>query len=324
MLASNRLREYRLGADMTQAEAALAVRVTQPTYQRWETGGKVPAGKLAALAKLFNATQERLLGINPPIKAVFYDNGAPDDQQYYGEVSIHFVSGGAPLVLSISEKARMQFSEAMMETSYFIPIRSLTNQLVAIRRDAIADIYFCSEAYDDFGPEHKTYEFPSSLRYPDNRDWEIIESIVCDFDDGKYDAESVAQLTRTLCGPPDDVIEQDLAAGRVSIAQVEEMKRKVPLVLDEAENLALLCVYQISPGKRRKIFIDSDRNIYDAFSDIYSGEYMPSYGSKYVEGVGYHHYLFMNPTVLDFISVPTHKYQMGMAQAEAAGDEDDE
>lgn len=48
------------------------------------------------------------------------------------------------------------------------------------------------------------------------------------------------------------------------------------------------------------------------------------FGARYVEGVPYHHYLFLNPPAVDFISVPSHKYQIGMAEAEASEDEDDD
>ncbi|WP_088677217.1 helix-turn-helix transcriptional regulator [Rhizobium sp. R339] len=321
-MASNRLREHRLAAEMTQTEVAEAIKVTQPTYQRWEKGAQVPPAKMKALAKLFNSTEDRLLGVNAPIVAAFYDDSAPTEHQYYGEVSFHFAAGGRPLVLSISEEARVQFSRAMMGSSYFIPIRSLTNQLVAIRRDAIADIYFCSEAHDDYGPEHETYENPSNLQYPDNRDWEIIESIVLDFGEADYDKKSLERLKRVIFGPPKEVIEQDLASGKVTQEQVDEVNKLVEKTLDEAERLSFRCVYQLSSGARRELSIESERKMYDAFSDIFDGKYIPEFGARYIQAVPYHHYLFLNPAAVDFISVPTHRYQIGLTAAEAGEDDD--
>jgi hypothetical protein len=51
---------------------------------------------------------------------------------------------------------------------------------VAIRTKAVADVYFSSEAYDDFGPEHGTDSNHTDLQIPDARGWEIIESLAAD------------------------------------------------------------------------------------------------------------------------------------------------
>ena len=48
---------------------------------------------------------------------------------------------------------------------------------MAIRTKAIADLYFSSEAYDTYGPEHDTYTDHASLQMPDSRDWEIVAAL---------------------------------------------------------------------------------------------------------------------------------------------------
>src|SRR5712664_4079992 len=101
-----KLKQFRVRAGMTQATLAKKVGVTQPNYQRWESGSApVPEDKLKKLAKVLKTTTEALLGRHPPIEARFYDDSAGDDVNYYGEVAIHFCGGGVPLLLSISEKA---------------------------------------------------------------------------------------------------------------------------------------------------------------------------------------------------------------------------
>jgi len=116
---------------------------------------------------------EAILGRHQPIEASLYDDSVSDDLSYYGEVAIHFCGGGEPLLLSISEDAftRLQGDAA------FVTVKSLANQTMAVRTKAIADVYFSSEAYDDYGPEHGTYINHIDLQIPDARDWEIIESL---------------------------------------------------------------------------------------------------------------------------------------------------
>lgn len=102
----NRLKHFRVRNAETQAEVAKAAGVTQPTYQRWETGKvEIPKIPLTKLATHFHVTELELLGRHPPKKAAFYDDEAPLELQYYGECAVHFVGGGEPLVLSISEAA---------------------------------------------------------------------------------------------------------------------------------------------------------------------------------------------------------------------------
>src|SRR5687767_14829199 len=101
-----KLKQFRVAAGMTQAAVAAAVGVTQPNYHRWESGSApIPQGKLKKLAKVLKASPEAILGKHPPIEAGFYDDSVGDDLNYYGEVSIHFLGGGVPLLLSISEGA---------------------------------------------------------------------------------------------------------------------------------------------------------------------------------------------------------------------------
>src|SRR5260370_37923596 len=90
----------------TQTQAAKAAGVTQPTYQRWETGkAEIPKGHLAKLAKHFKTTELELLGRHPPKEAAFYNDKAPLELQYYGESAVDFGGGGGPFGLSVSGAA---------------------------------------------------------------------------------------------------------------------------------------------------------------------------------------------------------------------------
>src|SRR5687768_10317318 len=101
-----KLKQFRVAAGLTQAKVAAAVGVTQPNYQRWEAGSApIPEAKLHKLAKVLKTDPQTLLGRHAPIEAGFYDDSVGEDLDYYGEVAIHFLGGGAPLLLSISEGA---------------------------------------------------------------------------------------------------------------------------------------------------------------------------------------------------------------------------
>src|SRR5215218_10418945 len=96
-----KLKQFRVATGMTQARVATAVGVTQPNYHRWESGAApIPEAKLKKLAKVLKADPYAILGKHPPIEAGFYDDSVDADLDYYGEVSIHFLGGGAPLLLS--------------------------------------------------------------------------------------------------------------------------------------------------------------------------------------------------------------------------------
>jgi transcriptional regulator with XRE-family HTH domain len=144
----NQLKKFRVEAGNTQEEVAQAVGVTQPNYYRWESGrAPIPEGQLNKLAKVFNTTPDHLLGKHPPIEAAFYDESAPDELQYYGEVTAHFLGGGEPLLLSISEDAYSRLYRDLQRNLKLVAVQSLSNQIVIIRSKVISDLYFSSEAY---------------------------------------------------------------------------------------------------------------------------------------------------------------------------------
>ena len=121
-----KLKQFRVRAGMTQAKLAEKVGVTQPNYQRWESGSApIPEEKLKKLAKVLRTSPEAVLGRHPPKEARFYDDSAGDDLNYYGEVAIHFCGGGAPLLLSISEEAFSSLHHDLQLNPAFVTVKSL-------------------------------------------------------------------------------------------------------------------------------------------------------------------------------------------------------
>jgi hypothetical protein len=277
---------------------------------------------MARLALVLKVSKEALLGRHPPIMAAFYDDSAPEALQYYGEVAIHFHGGGEALLLSISEEARDRIWENLT-TSKFVIVKDLGNRTVVIRKAAISDLYFSSEAYDDFGPEHHEtgYEPGTPVQLPDPRDWEIIHCLACDDDEGleEFASEDVERVKELVLVPPDEHYEKlvaDWAEGREQFGReikpedVEEEKRKATKHRDAIFELSTDLIYQLSNGKQRHVSIIecSEDSLYEAFGYLVDDDLRDSFDEGHVilQNVGYHRATFINLDAVDYISIPTH------------------
>jgi transcriptional regulator with XRE-family HTH domain len=317
-----KLKQFRVRAGLTQAKLAKKVGVTQPNYQRWESGSApVPEEKLKRLAKVLETTPEALLGRHPPIEARFYDDSAGDHLNYYGEVAIHFRGGGAPLLLSISEETFSNLHHNLQVNREFVTVRSFANQTVAIRLKAISDLYFSSEAYDDFGPEHDTYEH-TALQMPDSRDWEIVESFAHDVGLEDFDPADVQRVQKMIM-ITDEQYAELVADGRIKPEDLEKEQSKNQETTDRIFKLASLATYQLSTGLRRDVHVDSDEDLYNAFYELteFDGGEPPD-GMILLQAEGSHRIVCINKGALDYVSIPTHKYEAGSIEAAADAMED--
>jgi transcriptional regulator with XRE-family HTH domain len=331
----NLLKKIRVRAGITQAKLAAAVGVTQPNYQRWEAGNApIPDEKLKKLAKVLKTAPETLLGRYSPITAAFYDDTAPKHLQYYGEVAVHFKDGGEPLLLSISEEAHSSLFRELQRGHKFVTVKSLSNQTVVIRTAAISDLYFSSEAYDDFGPEHGTYEH-ISLQLPDPRDWAIIESLesmaMGDVLDDQFDPAAVKRIEKILETTTDEEFRQLVDEGRIKLEEVEKVRAKEKAALDRIFGLANNVVYQLSIGQKRHISVCDDEDVYGAFWELVESGDDDDDDDRIIvfQAEGYHRTAFINKDALDYVSIPTHKYEAGELESSAEeieflGDDDAE
>jgi transcriptional regulator with XRE-family HTH domain len=315
----NKLKQFRVRAGMTQAKLARKVGVTQPNYQRWESGSApIPEEKLKKLAKAIETSPEALLGRHPPIEARFYDNSAGEDLNYYGEVAIHFCGGGAPLLLSISEEAFSSLHHDLQLNSAFVTVKSLANQTVAIRTKAIGDLYFSSEAYDTYGPEHDTYTDHASLQMPDPRDWEIVEALQHESGPEDFDPADVQRVQRAIM-ITDEQYAQLVADGDIKPEDLENERKKNEAETDRIFKLASITTYQLSTGQQRDVYVDSDENLYNAFYQLVEFEEgEPADDMILLQAEGSHRIAFVNKGALDYVSIPTHKYEAGSIEASAA------
>ncbi|BCP53425.1 hypothetical protein K32_20420 [Kaistia sp. 32K] len=306
----NRLKHFRVAAGLTQSEVAKAINVAQPTYQRWEAGSvPVPPAKLANLAKTLQTSKEALLGRHPPIEAAFYDDSAPRELQYYGEVAVHFIGGGESLLLSISEEARSRLFQSLRSASKFLTIRDLGNRTVAIRRESISDLYLSSDAYDDCGPEHYEpgYKDGTPVQSPDTRDWEIIECLACDDEEGLEDfsSEHVKRVQKMVL-ITDEQYEELVAKGHIKAEDLETEKAKNALLTESIFELATSVGYQLSTGQQRRVNVIGSE-LYEAFGDLVDdGDTFDEDSPIVLQSEGYDRAVCINADALDYISIPTH------------------
>jgi transcriptional regulator with XRE-family HTH domain len=305
-------------AGLTQSKVARAVGVTQPNYHRWESGSApVPDDKLKKLAKIFGTSSASILGRHPPIEVRLYDNSAGDDVDYYGEVSIHFSGGGSPLLLSISEEAFGNLHRDLQQNHDFVIVKSLANQTVAIRVKAISDLYFSSEAYDTYGPEHGDYTEHADLLMPDTRDWEIVEALGCDGDLDDFDPADVQRVKERIM-ITDEQYERLVADGRIKLEDLENERQKNQKETDRIFELATKVTYQLTTGQKRHVYIDEHESLYNAFyelTEFEGGE--PADNMIRLEAEGRHRIIFINKSALDYVAIPTHQYVSGRNDAEA-------
>jgi transcriptional regulator with XRE-family HTH domain len=315
-----RLKQFRVGASMTQARLAAAVGVTQPNYHRWEVGvAPIPEPKLKKLAKVLKTTPEAILGRHPPISASRYDDSVSDELSYYGEVAIHFFGGGEPLLLSISEDAFTRLHRDLQGGAAFVTVRSLANQTVAIRAKAVSDLYFSSDAYDDYGPEHDTYTNHIDVQIPDSRDWEIIERLACDGSDVKdFELADVERVRSMIMMITDEQYEKFVADGDIRAEDLESERAKNEVETARILDAAQKTTYQLSTGKQRSVYVDRSEKLYEAFYELIDfGGGGSADDMIRLEAEGRHRIIFINKAALDYVAIPTHQFEEGSIERTA-------
>lgn len=314
-----KLKKFRTNAGLTQAALAKAVGVSQPNYQRWESGAApVPEDKLTKLAEVLEVSAEMLLGRHAPITAGLYDPSVGENLNYYGEVAIHFCGGGKPLLLSITEGAFSRLHRGLQFNSAFVTVESLANQTVIIRTQAIADLYFSSDAYDDYGPEKDDYEDHVSLQLPDSRDWEIIEALSEDDEYilGDFSAEDVQRVSKAVM-ITDEQYAQLVADERIKPGDLEKEKIKNQQETNNIFDLATKVRYQLSSGKQRSIsFVDSE-DMFEAFYSLVDLEDEIDGNAILLNIEGPHRIVYINKNNLDYVMLPTHRFDEGRIEVEA-------
>lgn len=303
------LKKFRLLANLSQQEVANKVGVSQPTYQRWESGSsQVPPSKLNKLAKMLHVTVAEFQGAPPPFDYLGYDQNLKADRRYFGEVAFHFISGSS-LLLPITIAQRDCLSRQVAEGGNFLIVASLDNRTVAVQLNAVSDIFFSSEAYDDFGPEHGDYEHGPGI-YPDDDFWSIVEFIEAPelLDDSLQkrvkEVEETVELT-------DKDLDELILNGSIPELDRASVRARADVLKDQFQNFAAYTSWQISNNKIRAVYIEKDHDIYSLISHVRIID-AESQGMLYIAAEGYHRTIFVNPASINYLTCPTHRLNRGM------------
>jgi transcriptional regulator with XRE-family HTH domain len=294
-----KLRQFRVNAGLTQAQAAQKIGVSQPNYQRWESGvAPIPDDKLKKLAKAFKTSPEAILGGPPPIETPFHDDSVDEDLRYYGKVSIRFSGGGKPLVLSISEGEFRRLYHQLQQHGAFVTVASLANQTAAVRARAIADLRFAGEANDYRGPG-----------ISDPRDWEIVEALAGG-DVGEFDPAEADRVTDRIM-TTDEQYRDMVAEGRIKPDDLAGVRARDQKKTARIFELATKTTYQLSSGRRRRVYLHDPKTAFSAFCELmdFGGGDPDNMIEVSVDGA--HRTIFINKDALDYVMVPTHQYLRG-------------
>jgi hypothetical protein len=237
---------------------------------------------------------------------------------YYGEVAIHFCGGGEPLLLSISEGAFSRLHRDLQGDAAFVTVESLANQTVILRTKAVSDLYFSSEAHDDYGPEHGTYTNHIRLQIPDARDWEIIECLACDeVGIEEFDPVDVERV-RDKIMITDEQYERLVADGAIKAEDLERERAKNQVMTDRILSMAVRTTYQLSTGQRRSMHVYEPESLYDAFYELIDFDGGISADDIIrLEAIAWHRIIFINKSALDYVVIPTHRFEEGRVERTA-------
>ena len=291
---------------MTQTELADAIAVSRPGYQKWESGtAKIPTGKINKLAKVLHATKEEILGLPKRFDLMGIDESIGDENKYYGEVAFHFECKDGSLLLPISKAEYDRLHGLLQADVFYITVESLDNRLVFIRRSALKDVFFSSEAYDDFGPE--SYEDQLGI-FPDDEFWEVVENLEyleCFSDEhlsGKFEEAVLGQIRLT-----EEQINELIKSGDIAEEDREKVRNEITENTEKFLARARNIVWQFSSGQVRSVYCLEDDLINEVFTSLEKTEDK----TIYLPVEGYHRSIYINAEAIDFISVPTHKFHAG-------------
>ncbi len=223
--------------------------------------GSVPKSKIAKLAKVLGITPRQVEGQPEPFDLVGADQDVSDEHQYYGELAIHFGSGSPPLLLPVSKAERSRFFDAVQGGEAFIQVESLDNRIVFVRRKAIADAYFSSDDYDDYGPENYGAQHLGS--HPDEAFWKIVEHLECpEYLDDEFSEQEIQTVIKKLYLDDAD-LDELIANGSIKPEDRDRVKQEEAETAELYASRARDITWQIPGHRSRYISISENKELYD-------------------------------------------------------------
>lgn len=310
------LKKARVLAQMTQKEVADEMGVSQPNYQRWESGKlAIPANKVSKLANILGTSSNDVLGKPKPFDLFGIDPLIDADRSYFGEVAIHFASGNPPLLLSTSYGTCKRLRSGLENGYRFVVVESLDNRMVFIPKESIADVYFSTDACDSYGPE--SYDDNEHLgTFPDDEFWQVVAALdYLDELDGEFD-QAWIDLVREIVVLSDDALDEEAQIEKFSEETPKEKREladeKTKRFQDRARNVS----WRLISGQRRDEYVFESKYIFDAFLAITD---FPETDHGFIDLCVEIRLrsIVINPSAIDFIIIPAHRFREGqMARLE--------
>ncbi|MCH7313952.1 helix-turn-helix transcriptional regulator [Acinetobacter sp. ANC 3882] len=302
------LKKVRLAKMMTQTAVAEAMGISQPNYQRWESGvASIPKTKQAKLAKILNSTVDEILGNPRPFDNLGIHEEISDEDTYFGEISFHFASGKG-LLFPITEAERSRLYYRLNGKGDFIVVESLDNRIAFIRRASILDVYLSSEAFDTFGPEK--YSDWLGLNRIEDEEWLVIENIEClEVVTDLIGEEKVKNYVKKILLTKEE-LDALIEQGHIKAEDKENVQIDASKQFKKLYARATEIQWQFVNGKKRKEQVFDDQKLYEAFSCL---EIDPENADEliYLPVERYHRSIFINTSELDYIFIPAHKFNYG-------------
>ncbi|QSA95814.1 hypothetical protein [Methylococcus sp. EFPC2] len=195
-----------------------------------------------------------------------------------------------------------------------VTCKASDNRIVFVRRKAIADAYFSSDAYDDYGPED--YGGQHLDVHPDERFWKIVEHLECpEFLDDEFSEQEIQTVLKKV-SLDDAVLDELIANGRVKPEDRTKLQQEANETTELYASRAHDITWQLRGSRSRQISLIDNKIVYETFCNLSMADEQEL---LYLAPEGYHRSIFVCLSALDFIAVPAHKYREG--ELESAADE---
>jgi hypothetical protein len=138
-----------------------------------------------------------------------------------------------------------------------------------------------------------------------------------DFD--RADVQRVQQMVMIT----DEQYAQLVTGGRIKPEDLETERKKNREETGRIFKLASTTTYQLSTGQQREVCVDDHEDLYNAFyvlTEFDGGQ--PADEMILLQAEGSHRTIFISKGALDYVSIPTHRYEAGSVEAAAANLED--
>lgn len=313
------LRKHRLLAGLSQTQVAKSLKISQSTYQRWESGAqKIPDTKRKQLANLLEVRSSQLDSDVEEFDFLGIDKEMPDDKRYFGEVAVHFASNVQPLMSPISFAERDRLADLGRTGAEFFTFSTLDNWTVVLRVKSISDIYLSSDAYDEYGPESERYVTHMGL-LPSEKFWTVVENWETpDLIDGV--SPEIIREAMACLEFDEKTFEEAIDCGHASIDDrseiVEEISKDAPKLIQRATMLT----WQCDSGIIRHEFVDSDEALSEALSRLDMTEESDGELLR-IHAEGWHRTILVNPSSLCYMAFPSHR--INRAELEQLADDID-